>query len=103
MMPRTRLCASFFIALLYILLMAHVVVQAQSGLRYVYDELGRLAGVIDASGNAAAYSYDSVGNFLGIKRYTASQTSVIQFTPTSGPVGTVVTIYGTGFSSTISQ
>src|SRR5207245_1193082 len=33
----------------------------------------------------------------------ASQTGVLNFSPTSGPVGTTVTITGTGFSSTISQ
>ena len=49
---------------------------AQSGVQYVYDQLGRLVGVIDTSGNAAAYSYDAVGNLLAISRYTAGQTSV---------------------------
>jgi YD repeat-containing protein len=76
---------------------------AQSGVQYVYDALGRLIGVIDASGNAAAYSYDAVGNITAITRYTNSQVSILQFTPTSGPIGTTVTIYGTGFSSNPSQ
>jgi YD repeat-containing protein len=72
-----------------------------SGIVYVYDQLGRLVGVVDPAGNAAAYSYDPVGNLLAISRKTASQASVLQFTPTSGPVGTMVSIYGTGFSSSL--
>jgi YD repeat-containing protein len=77
--------------------------RAQSAVQYIYDELGRLTGVINTSGNAAAYSYDAVGNLLSITNYSASQASVLQFTPTSGPVGTTVTINGTGFSTTISS
>jgi YD repeat-containing protein len=89
-------------ATLFVLLFCAANILAQSSVQYVYDELGRLVGVIDLSGNAAAYSYDAVGNVLAIARYTASQASVIQFTPTTGPVGTVVTITGTGFSTTTS-
>jgi YD repeat-containing protein len=85
------------------LLFTCVSLSAQSGVQYVYDQLGRLVGVIDPSGNAAGYSYDAVGNLLAITRFTASQASVLQFTPSSGPIGTTVTIYGTGFSSTISS
>jgi YD repeat-containing protein len=76
---------------------------AQSGVQYAYDDLGRLVGVIDPSGNAAAYTYDAVGNLTSIARYTSSQISVLSFTPSSGPVGTTVTILGTGFSTTISS
>jgi len=67
---------------------------------YVYDELGRLIAAIDASGNAAVYSYDAVGNILSIQRFSSSQTSVIAFSPDHGPEGATVTITGTGFSST---
>jgi YD repeat-containing protein len=70
---------------------------------YVYDDLGRLVAVIDVNGNAAEYSYDIVGNILSISRFTATQVSIIDFTPQNGPVGTVVTINGTGFSTTASQ
>jgi YD repeat-containing protein len=78
-------------------------VRAQSAVQYVYDELGRLAGVIDTSGNAAGYAYDAVGNLSSISRFTASQISVLDFSPRSGPVGTVVTIGGTAYSTTLSQ
>jgi YD repeat-containing protein len=70
---------------------------------YMYDALGRLVGVIDPSGNTAAYSYDAVGNLLSISRYSSAQLSIITFTPGIGTVGTAVTIYGTGFSSTAGQ
>jgi YD repeat-containing protein len=70
---------------------------------YVYDDLGRLVGVIDVKGNAAEYAYDAVGNITSISRFTATQVSIINFAPESGPVGTSVTINGTGFSSTASQ
>jgi YD repeat-containing protein len=69
----------------------------------VYDELGRLIGAIDASGNAAVYSYDAVGNILSITRYASTQVSLFSFSPKQGPVGTSVTLYGTGFSATASQ
>jgi len=70
---------------------------------YLYDELGRLTGVIDAAGNAATYSYDAVGNILSIQRYSPSQVSVLSFTPGQGASGDSVTIYGTGFSATAGQ
>ena len=74
---------------------------AQSGtIRYIYDELGRLAGVIDGNGDAAVYHYDAVGNLLSITRSTSTQVEIIDFTPDSGPSGHSVTIYGTGFSAT---
>jgi len=70
---------------------------------YIYDNLGRLTAVIDVNGNAAEYSYDIVGNILSIARFTSTQVSIIDFTPQTGPVGTAVTINGTGFSATPSQ
>jgi YD repeat-containing protein len=70
---------------------------------YVYDELGRLVSVIDPSGNAANYRYDAVGNILEIDRAGTSTVSISEFTPRSGPIGTTVTIFGTGFSTTPSS
>ena len=80
-----------------------VVLTAQSPVRYIYDELGRLVGVIDPSGNAAAYHYEPVGNLLSITRSTASTVAIIEFTPDGGPAGQTVTIYGTGFGATVGQ
>ena len=71
--------------------------------KYIYDELSRLRAVIDTAGETAIYSYDSVGNLLTITRQNSSIVSIIEVIPDSGPVGTPVTIYGTGFSSTASQ
>jgi YD repeat-containing protein len=81
---------------------AILTVQAGS-VNYVYDDLGRLVGVIDGNGNAATYNYDPVGNILSVTRQTPTQVSIMQFTPGSGPTGTKVTITGTGFSPTVSQ
>jgi len=72
-------------------------------INYVYDDLGRLVGVIDKDGNAATYSYDAVGNLLSISRQVPTQVSIIQFSPGSGPIGASVTIYGAGFSATATE
>jgi YD repeat-containing protein len=77
--------------------------QASNEIVYVYDELGRLVAVIDTASEAAVYKYDAVGNLLSISRYSAAQVSLVEFTPNGGPIGTTVTIYGTGFSTTASQ
>jgi YD repeat-containing protein len=70
---------------------------------YVYDGLGRLLAVVDSSGDAVTYAYDSTGNLLSVSRYASSAMSIINVTPSQGPVGTAVTISGTGFSATPSQ
>ncbi|MBZ5509240.1 MAG: IPT/TIG domain-containing protein [Acidobacteriia bacterium] len=70
---------------------------------YVYDELGRLTGVIDSAGDAATYKYDAVGNILSISRQSSTQLSIVSFTPQSGTTGATVTINGTAFSPTSSQ
>lgn len=71
-----------------------------ANISYVYDSLGRVIAVIDPATDTAVYSYDAVGNLTGITRQTSATKSILQFTPSSGPVGTPVTIYGTGFSAT---
>jgi len=77
--------------------------QSSSGIQYIYDDLGRLRAVVDPASDTAVYSYDAVGNLLSITRQSSSLVSIIEFTPTKGPVGTAVTIFGTGFSATASQ
>lgn len=76
---------------------------AQTAIKYVYDELGRLVAVTDGNGDSAVYSYDAVGNLLSIQRHAASDVRIFEFTPNSGPVGTPVTLEGSGFSSTPSS
>src|SRR5258708_4969274 len=72
-------------------------------LTYTYDAVGRLTSVTDQLGNSAIYSYDAVGNLLSISRPTQNQVTIAAFSPQSGPVGTTVTILGSGFSSTLTQ
>lgn len=77
---------------------------AQSGpIRYVYDELGRLIGVIDQNGDAASYHYDAVGNLTGITRTSAGAVAIFEFTPNAAAIGSSVTLYGVGFSATPAQ
>ena len=77
---------------------------AQSGasVQYVYDALGRLATVIDPSGNVATYNYDAVGNLLSITRTTTSPSAlaIFGFSPAQGSVGQTVAIQGQNFSTT---
>lgn len=75
----------------------------QSTLSYDYDALGRLVGVVDPLNGSAVYNYDAVGNVTSIQRLSSSQVGIISFVPTSGLVGTTVTITGANFSSTTSQ
>jgi YD repeat-containing protein len=67
---------------------------------YVHDRLGRLVGVVQSDGEAAAYRYDAVGNLLSIARYPSTQTSIIDAPTLSAGVGATVHIRGTGFSTT---
>jgi YD repeat-containing protein len=76
-----------------------VLAQQSPGIQYVYDDLGRLSKVIDPAGNVAEYVYDAVGNILEIKRSTITGLALLNFTPSRGPVGTLVTIQGRGFSA----
>src|SRR5687768_4856544 len=70
---------------------------------YIYDDLGRLKAVVDPATDTGVYNYDAVGNLLSISRQSSSVVSIIEFTPKEGPIGTTVTIVGTGFSETPSQ
>ncbi len=78
------------------------IAQATGDIDYIYDDLGRLVAVVTAQ-EVTSYTYDAVGNLLSISKGSPSQVTVLQFTPTHGPVGTTVTIQGTGFSATPSQ
>jgi RHS repeat-associated protein len=80
-----------------------VVEGAGSGIRYLYDEAGRLDLVDDPTQGAAVYRWDADGNLLSIKRYSASSVSVLQITPAHAPPGTQVDVTGTGFSTEASN
>lgn len=92
-----------FVQAVFLVLIFAEATRGQTNIVNVYDDSGRLIAVIHPSGDVARYSYDAAGNLLSISRSVSSTISVIYFTPSSGPVGTVVTIYGTGFSTTPSQ
>ncbi len=70
---------------------------------YIYDALGRVAGEVSPSGDAAVYTYDATGNITSISTIHKTQLSLMTITPGSGAVHSPVTIYGTGFSATASQ
>jgi YD repeat-containing protein len=94
----TELARKALIALASLLVLAPQ--PALADIQYFYDETGRLVQVVDHSGESAQYVYDAAGNIVQIIRVSAGTVSVAGFTPKSGPVGTAVTIYGAGFSST---
>ncbi|HUL85045.1 MAG TPA: IPT/TIG domain-containing protein, partial [Actinomycetota bacterium] len=79
---------------------------AASPITYVYDDIGRLEAVIDASqtNGLAKYIYDAVGNLTQITRTAITTTpAVVDFHSHRAPIGSAIRIYGTGFSSTASQ
>jgi YD repeat-containing protein len=63
------------------------IAQATGDIDYIYDDLGRLVAVVTAQ-EVTSYTYDAVGNLLSISKGSPSQVTVLQFTPTHGPVGT---------------
>jgi len=78
-------------------------VQAQQPvIHYIYDDLGRLVGVVDQNGDAATYTYDAVGNILAIGRHNVADTpgpvAITLVAPSKGKIGTAVSIFGRGFS-----
>ena len=102
----------FVIALLrlglFFLLQPPLHAQAQQPvIHYLYDDLGRLVGVVDPDGNAATYTYDAVGNILAISRHNVADTTgpvgITLVSPTQGMIGTPVAIFGRGFSGDPAQ
>lgn len=70
--------------------------------QYIYDDLGRLAQVIDGQGNVATYTYDAVGNLFSIARNTGGvgASTITDITPNSGAAGATVTVSLTGTNLT---
>ncbi len=71
-------------------------------IQHLYDETGRLVGTVAPSGDSAYYTYDPAGNITATRRITAGAIDLAEFTPNSGVVGTTVTLWGSGFSTTAS-
>ena len=76
---------------------------AAADARYYYDELGRLIETVAADGSSVQYTYDAVGNILSVRHNTASTLAISGFVPLSGPAGTTVSIFGSGFNATASS
>lgn len=93
---------SALILLIWVLL-AGAQLPSNGPVTYAYDELGRLVGVVAATGESARYSYDAVGNILSITRYGPTDLALFTFSPKSGPAGTNVTIFGSNFSADVAQ
>jgi large repetitive protein len=53
-----------------------------------------------AASNVLEYTFDPAGNITRISRVPTGQIAITSFSPSSGAVGTAVTVYGMGFSST---
>jgi RHS repeat-associated protein len=107
--PRARLLARIGAMLVSLLVVAGQAVTGPAaivahasggGIAYAYDENGRLLSASVPGGDTAVYSYDPLGNLLGIARHPSSQLSIVHFSPAAGPAGSTVTISGTGFAST---
>ncbi|GJG96677.1 IPT/TIG domain-containing protein [Cupriavidus pauculus] len=67
---------------------------------FVYDDLGRLIQVVAPDGTSTQYAYDAVGNITAVRADAANTLTVASFAPAGGSIGTKVTVYGTGFSTT---
>ncbi|AME28675.1 hypothetical protein AXG89_33345 (plasmid) [Burkholderia sp. PAMC 26561] len=70
---------------------------ALAQVQYSYDPNGRLVKVTMPNGAFATYTYDPDGNILSISNSAASAVSITAMTPQSGPVGSTVTLQGSGF------
>jgi RHS repeat-associated protein len=77
--------------------------QGSGTVSYVYDALGRLAGVLDGAGGIGKYQYDAVGNLTSIKRETSTPVLITGMSPGAAAAGTPITISGVGFSATANQ
>jgi YD repeat-containing protein len=69
---------------------------------YAYDTAGRLVAISDGAGKVITYRYDNDGNIIQVE-VNSGEVAISEVSPTSGRVGTAVTIYGIGFSATPSQ
>lgn len=75
-----------------------------SDANYIYDDTGRLIKVVSETGEVATYNYDGVGNLISItSASTTDSVAIVDIDPWEGAEGTVVTIYGKGFSSVPGQ
>jgi len=105
-MQSSRFRQGFFILAALLALASLPLPGPAQEIRFIYDSLNRLVGVVDQQGNAAFYEYDAVGNLLRVQRFNvdpSANVSISLVTPSRGNVGTTVQIFGKGFSPTPGQ
>lgn len=103
-MSKTYSCfSSGFLLIIMLFCTLNSVKAQESTTNYLYDDVGRLKAVISPNGEVVIYEYDAAGNLTVIRRETNTTLTIIDFTPRSGSFNSVVTIYGTGFSSDINE
>jgi YD repeat-containing protein len=86
------------------LLLPTLQVAHADNVQYSYDQLGRIVEASDTTtGQVVRYTYDAAGNITSQTIESIATLSISYFTPEAGPVGTQVTISGTGFSATASS
>lgn len=100
---RVRLLATICLLSLVLLSGLHASAQQGGTSTFVYDDDGRLHAVLSPTGEAAVYEYDAAGNFTAIRRLTENDLELLSFAPREGPVGTLVTVFGTGFNQGVSS
>jgi hypothetical protein len=105
---RTRPVAiRLLLAVLLVTATTAIATAQQTSIYYVYDDLTRLSAVVSQQGDVAVYAYDAVGNILKIERFNATElpgaVGISYFAPSVGREGTVVQIFGKGFSATPGQ
>lgn len=93
----SKLAVLLFLLIFPVLALVHVA--RADTIDYVYDEIGRLVGIVDDNGGSARYVYDALGNVTSIERTSAGAVSILEFTPNSGPIGETVAVSGAGFSA----
>ena len=74
-----------------------------TAIRYFYDAEGRLKAVYNPASETALYGWDAAGNLSSVGRKSSSVLSITELAPEQGAVGETVTIYGTGFSTTVAN
>lgn len=72
----------------------------EGAVRYVYDALGRLSGMVAADRTAVDFVYDPVGNVTARKVHTQPGIGIVGFAEPVVESGETVVIVGTGFDAT---
>lgn len=62
---------------LWALLVLCAVGTSHAQVQYIYDEVGRLTGVIAPTGDAARYTYDATGNIVSVQSSASTSVSII--------------------------